>query len=258
MTKIRMVIVTAILLERLVVQLKEFFEKKENRELLNKLNFFPIADKDTGENAYITLKGIVSAVSKKDYLTLGDMIDDLLESAQMQARGNVGTAISNALIGFFRELQKEGISSKDFAPDLIDWVKENLPLSGNEPDFEEIDRRIAAIDGRIIARAIGAAAEKVAKGFSDPQKKTVIDVIDAASKEAASQVESGENDPALVLEKAIAKAREALAETKGKLHEGKVIPTVDAGAEALVHILEAFASVFTEDIERRENFHGRE
>jgi len=216
---------------------------KAVKDELDELNFFPVPDKDTGKNAFLVLEGMVKAISEKDYANLTELIDDLLESAQDNARGNIGIAISNGFVGFFSVLEKEGKSYQEVAPELWQWIKQVFSEEADEA-------KIKIVDGKLLAKALAAGFDMAYHGFNPPEKKTVLDVMEATKTEASAQVESGEEDPSVILEKAIVKARKALAETKGKIHKGKTINTEDAGAAAFIPILEAFLQAFAEKKER--------
>jgi len=217
---------------------KIFIEKI--RDKLDELNFWPVPDKDTGKNAYLIFKGIVDAISERDYATLEELTEDLLEHAQDSARGNIGAAIANGFIGFFSVLNEEGIRAEELAPEIWQWVEE---ISLHEAKKE----KIKVMDGNVLARALSAGFEKAYQGFNPPEKKTVLDVMKAASKEALARVKAGEEDTPIILEKAIAKAKDALAKTKGKIYKGEIISTEDAGAATFIPILEAFLEVFIEE-----------
>lgn len=205
----KLIILRPSLIKAMIENSQKIIKDLEKR--INSINEFPVSDHDAGSNAYLTLTVIVDAISKKDYDTLPEIIDDLLEAVLMNSRGNIGSAIANGFAGFFSVLNKETVDAKD------------------------------------LAQALEATFERAQKGFNPPEKKTVLDVMEAASKKAALEVEAGQNDPVLVLEKAIIEAKKALIETRGKFFKGRIIPTEDAGAAAFVPILEAFYKVFAEN-----------
>jgi len=234
----RQIIFRPNLIKAMMEKAKVFIERI--RDKLDELNFWPVPDKDTGKNAYLIFKGILDAISEKDYATLEELTEDLLENAQASARGNIGAAIANGFIGFFSVLNEEGIKAEELAPEIWQWIEEiSLPEAKKE--------KIKVMDGNILAKALAAGFEKAYQGFNPPEKKTVLDVMEAASKEASERVRAGEEDTSIILKKAIVKAKDALAKTKGKIYKGEIISTEDAGAATFIPILEAFLKVFIEE-----------
>lgn len=128
-------------------QLKEMFlhawEKiKENEEKINKINVFPVPDQDTGTNLERTLFGIKEKIERKEFNSLKEISEAILEGALFSAQGNVGVIFTGFLSGFLPKLVEEGNFFSAFK------------------------------EGEIKAR----------KSISKPKEGTVLDVIEGAKK----------------------------------------------------------------------------
>lgn len=93
-------------------QLKEMFlhawEKiKENEEKINKINVFPVPDQDTGTNLERTLFGIKEKIEKKEFNSLKEISEAVLEGALFSAQGNIGVIFTGFLAGFLPKLAEE-------------------------------------------------------------------------------------------------------------------------------------------------------
>lgn len=90
-------------------QLKEMFLQswrkiKENEEEINKINVFPVPDQDTGTNLERTLFGIKEKIEGKNFNSLKEISEAILEGALFSAQGNVGVIFTGFLAGFLPNL----------------------------------------------------------------------------------------------------------------------------------------------------------
>ena len=185
-----------------------------HQEEINKINVFPVADKDTGYNLAATLIGVEGTVSQKNYSTLRELTKDIKEAVMTNARGNAGMIYAGYLIK------------------LLDTVKH----------LDSIDASHLSL---AMKRAIKAARLSIIK----PVEGTILDVI-KASGEKAYEVAKKEKSKAggnlgtgniiKILEEAQKSSETALRETKEKLEVLKKNNVVDAGALGFVKILEAW------------------
>jgi uncharacterized protein len=72
---------------------------REHEDELNRLNVFPIPDHDTGTNLVHTMAGVVAAVEATGGRELADVAVTAAEAALLEARGNSGTILAEALRG---------------------------------------------------------------------------------------------------------------------------------------------------------------
>ena len=69
----------------------------EERELLNRINVFPIPDGDTGSNLWYTLQHIIENSKVQD--SAGETMQSLAEQALLGARGNSGILFAQFVSG---------------------------------------------------------------------------------------------------------------------------------------------------------------
>ena len=88
----------------------------KNREELNKINVFPVADGDTGSNMSVTLASAARGIEAAGQTRLGATVRAAAWGALMGARGNSGIILSQILSGF-----TEGLDGRErlFADDIV-------------------------------------------------------------------------------------------------------------------------------------------
>ena len=177
-----------------------------HQEEINKINVFPVADKDTGYNLAATLLGIEGTISPKNYKSIRELTEDMKTSAMINARGNAGMICT----GYFIE--------------VLDRIKH----------LESIDAFHLAL---AMKRGIKAARDSIA----EPVDGTILDVIKSAGETAYDTAKiKKEKNIIKVLEEAYKTSEVALKETKEKLPVLKENDVVDAGALGFLRILEAW------------------
>jgi len=170
------------------------------REFLNKINVFPVADGDTGNNLYRTALAARTAIANGGG-PAGKVLTQLADGALDGAQGNSGAILAQ----FFHGLAE--------------------PLA-------DADR----VDAGALAAALEAAATTTRSALAAPREGTIISVIDAVAKAARRHRKS--NDFARLLPALLEAAEKALAATTGQLEELSKAGVVDAGARGFVSILE--------------------
>jgi len=182
-----------------------------HQEEINRINVFPVADKDTGYNLAATLLGVEGTISQRDYPTMRELAEDIKEAAMVNARGNAGMIYTAYLI------------------EVLDRVKH----------LETIN---AFHLGLAMERGINAARSSMAK----PVEGTMLDVVKSAGetvyKMAKTKTVAKEREKNIIkiLEEAQKNSEVALKETKEKLEVLKENDVVDAGALGFVKILESW------------------
>ena len=171
---------------------------------LNKINVFPVPDGDTGTNLVLTMRSVLMALANHKDRNLGRTIELVADSALDGARGNSGAIMAQ----FFHGLS-------DGASGVARWCTDNF------------------------SKAVVRGAEYAREAMGEPREGTIISVIDAFSAEVTLQAgESGGKDFAQVLERGLARARIALANTPNQLEVLRKAGVVDAGAKGFVDLLE--------------------
>lgn len=181
------------------------------RDEIDALNVFPVPDSDTGTNAYFTFAAGLEAIDAlpRDASPL-DLMRTYAEGLLMGARGNSGTILAELVRGSLRILRTcaDGVTAKD------------------------------------VAEALGAASEAAYAAVGRPQEGTILTVARAAA-EAARDAACREEDPTALFDEAAGAAREALALTPTQFDLLARAGVVDAGARALVVVLDSVAYALT-------------
>ncbi|MFH1462348.1 MAG: DegV family protein [bacterium] len=176
------------------------------QEEINKINVFPVADKDTGYNLAATLLGVEGVISLKNYADFRELTQDIKDAALINARGNAGMIYTGYLM------------------EVLDRIKH----------LETVNAFHLAL---ALRRGIKAARSSVA----EPVEGTILDITKAVGEKAYQVVkEKKEKNIIKVLEEAQKVSETALKETKEKLEVLKQNDVVDAGALGFVKILEAW------------------
>jgi len=177
-----------------------------HQEEINKINVFPVADKDTGYNLAATLLGIEGTISRRDYSSFQELTKDIGDAAMINARGNAGMIYTGYLIK------------------ILDEVK-----------------NLESINAFHLSLAMKRAIKSARLSIIDPVEGTILDVIKAAGEESYNFVKfKKEKNIIKILEAALKVSQETLKETKEKLQVLKENDVVDAGALGFVKILEAW------------------
>ncbi|WP_129294001.1 DAK2 domain-containing protein [Streptomyces lydicus] len=189
------------------------------RERIDAINVYPVADGDTGTNLYLTLESAARAVeaafdghaSAGTAPRLADAIGAMAHGALIGARGNSGTIVAQLLRGMTEVL--------------------------------------AATDGSADAlrRALRRAAASTYEAVAHPVEGTVLTVAGAAA-DAAERAAGGDAGAAEVARAAHEGARSALQETPGQLAVLGRAGVVDAGGCGLVTLLGALADVLSGEV----------
>lgn len=177
-----------------------------HQEEINRINVFPVADKDTGYNLAATLLGIEGVVSAKNYSTLRELTQDIKEAAMINARGNAGMIFTGYVI------------------EVLDRIK-----------------HLKTIDAFHLALAMKRGIKAARNSIVEPVEGTILDVIrTAGNKTFEFAKKKKERNIIKILAEAHKESLIALKETKEKLPVLKENDVVDAGALGFVKILEAW------------------
>ncbi|AWK10942.1 dihydroxyacetone kinase [Streptomyces spongiicola] len=181
------------------------------REEIDAINVYPVADGDTGTNLYLTVESAATAVEAvfAAYETgsaapaLADTVRAMAHGALIGARGNSGTILAQLLRGMAEVLGESGGGA---------------------------------------AGALRRAAESAHRAVAHPVEGTILSVASAAARAAGG---TAPGDDAAAVTAAHAAARRALEETPGQLDVLGRAGVVDAGGQGLVAVLGALAEAVT-------------
>jgi len=177
-----------------------------HQEEINKINVWPIADKDTGYNLAATLIGVEGVVGQKEYNSIRELSRDIGEGAMVNARGNAGMIYTGYLIK------------------VLDGIK-----------------HLNSIDALHLGLAMKRGTRAAYRSIHNPVEGTILDVIKSSGDKAYEIAKlKKEKNIIKILEEANKVSQIALKETKEKLEALKKADVVDAGALGFVKILEAW------------------
>ncbi|MGL5694114.1 MAG: DAK2 domain-containing protein [Peptostreptococcaceae bacterium] len=131
---------------------------QNHKDLVDKLNVFPVPDGDTGTNMSLTISYALKELSKVDNNEITNIGKGLSRGSLMGARGNSGVILSQIIRGIAKSIEgKEQLSTDDFA---------NALKCGSDTAYKAV---IKPIEGTIltVVRESGEAAIKLAKSEED-------------------------------------------------------------------------------------------
>lgn len=188
-------------------QLREMFVSGANnlqnhKDLVDKLNVFPVPDGDTGTNMSLTISYAMKELSKSQDSSITDIGKALSKGSLMGARGNSGVILSQIIRGFAKSIEgKDKIYTQD------------------------------------LAKAFKNGSDTAYKAVIKPVEGTILTVV-RESGEYAVQAYKKERDLVKFLEMVIQEANESLNRTPQLLKALKEAGVVDSGAKGLVLIYE--------------------
>ncbi|MFF1396043.1 DAK2 domain-containing protein [Streptomyces sp. NPDC058287] len=191
-----------------------------DREEIDAINVYPVADGDTGTNLYLTVESAAQAVEavftglEPAPPALPDVVHAMAHGALIGARGNSGTILAQLLRGMAQVL----------AGDVR-----------GEADHSE------SADGDSLRRALRRAAESAREAVAHPVEGTVLTVAAAA----ADAADGHSGDCGDVARAAYDGARAALDATPGQLAVLGRAGVVDAGGRGLVAVLGALTEALS-------------
>ena len=173
------------------------------RDLLNRINVFPVADGDTGSNLGFTLAAVRDALRRMPVGHAGALLQHAASEAIDGARGNSGAILAQFMQG----------------------VGEHVAGS-------------ARIDARDLAAAAERGAVQARLAVAEPREGTLLSVLAAFANALQEATASGADDVRAAVARALAASRAALAATPTQLAVLRKAGVVDAGAQGFVHLLE--------------------
>jgi hypothetical protein len=211
----------------------------ENRDAIDLINVFPVADRDTGTNMLGTMRAAADAAARA--------VTDAANAAGADAAGT-DAASADAAGAFAASTNGSG---DDPRTDLVVvWsALASGALAGARGNsgviLSQVLRGLAEVLGPrpTEARAALARADVLAaRAVSDPAPGTMLTVLHAAAQAGAA---TDVDEPATVLTAAAEAATTALAGTTNQLEVLAKASVVDAGGQGLVLVLDELAAEIT-------------
>ncbi|MEV4975176.1 DAK2 domain-containing protein [Streptomyces scopuliridis] len=211
------------------------------REEIDAINVYPVADGDTGTNLYLTVESAAQAVEAvfaahetgASVPAPGDAVRAMAHGALIGARGNSGTILAQLLRGMAEVLA-------DAAP------ADSEGNGGSEEDGGAGD------GGDRLAPALRRAAALAREAVAHPVEGTILSVASAAAEaaersaaERSGTERNGAVDAGATVRAAYAGARAALAATPDQLPVLGRAGVVDAGGRGLLAVLGALVRSLT-------------
>jgi uncharacterized protein len=173
-----------------------------HQDTINRLNVYPVPDGDTGTNMALTLESVVGELNGASEMAA--VCRAISHGSLMGARGNSGVILSQILRGVAQKFE----ATQDGA------------------------------DARVVAAAVGTAADAAYGAVVRPVEGTILTVARAAADAARDGT-----DLVDVLDRARTAAADALAHTPDLLPVLAEAGVVDAGGAGYVLLLDAFLHV---------------
>ncbi len=181
-----------------------------NRDRLNRINVFPVADKDTGTNLQITFLRTIQKIRDVEERSLGEMVKAIARELIVEARGNSGVIFSQFFSSLAAALEQH---RKIHAPEFVEALKH--------------------------------AIHRTYEGLENPKEGTILTVI-RESVEQTIQQHAHERDVFYLLKRLHEHAQRTLEKTKEMLPQLRKAQVVDAGGMAYVLFLQGVLKLLRE------------
>ncbi len=186
----------------------------KNRELLNRINVFPVPDGDTGDNLTNTIKPAIEYLKETEDKRACEILRGVAEIFLHSARGNSGVIFSQFFLEFSKELEgKENITPIEFGS------------------------------------AMEKAIEKTYSSVEEPKEGTILTVIKHTAMEF-KELSLEEDTYSKIFDTVRLKAKEILLKTKNMLPHLKKSGVVDSGGLGFYLVFEGMANFFKEKKEQ--------
>ncbi|TFH10847.1 MAG: DegV family protein [Candidatus Atribacteria bacterium] len=188
-----------------------------HREHLDRINVFPVPDKDTGTNLAMTMRAVLEGL-RQPLPSLAAVSSTVATSALTGAQGNSGVIFAQ----FFQGLREE--------------IADSVQLSMQR-----------------FAEALRSAAVRAREALAQPREGTILTVISDVADHLVNHAERLPDFKAL-LDEGLSIARRSLEMTTERLAELKRAGVVDAGALGFVHFLEGIRDFFHSGVQDSDSF----
>jgi DAK2 domain fusion protein YloV len=182
---------------------------RSHKEVINRLNVYPVPDGDTGTNMTLTIESVTAELGPlADDAEMAEVCKAIAHGSLMGARGNSGVILSQMLRGLVAKFPLKG----DVSPDLL---AESL-------EYADVLARQAVV--RIVEGTMLSIARAAAEG-ARAHGETMIELVRSARD----------------------RAKDALAFTPEQLPVLKQAGVVDSGGTGLLLLYDALCNVVADD-----------
>ena len=175
---------------------------KNHKDLVDKLNVFPVPDGDTGTNMSLTISCAIKELNKVEQDDIGQLGKALSKGSLMGARGNSGVILSQIIRGIAKSIE------------------------GNE-----------TLNSMDIAEALKNGSDTAYKAVIKPVEGTILTVV-RESSDYALKAAALEEDVIEFMKLLVKEANNSLDRTPELLHALKEAGVVDSGGKGLVLVYE--------------------
>ncbi len=211
---------------------------QNHKDLVDKLNVFPVPDGDTGTNMSLTISYAMKELAKVENDSITDIGKSLSKGSLMGARGNSGVILSQIIRGFSKSIEgKEKIGTEDLAKAF---------KNGSDTAYKAV---IKPIEGTIltVVRESGEYAIKASKKEKDLLKFLEM-VIDEANKSLERTPELLKNLKEAGVVDSGGKGLVLIYEGMYEALKGNKIKAKDLNDSSIQEVKQAGTSINTEDI----------
>jgi DAK2 domain fusion protein YloV len=182
---------------------------RSHKEVINRLNVYPVPDGDTGTNMTLTIESVTAELGPlADDAEMAEVCKAIAHGSLMGARGNSGVILSQMLRGLVAKFPIKG----DVSPDLLAESLENADVLARQAV-------VRIVEGTMLSIARAAAEGARAHG------ETLIELVRSARD----------------------RAKDALAHTPEQLPVLKQAGVVDSGGTGLLLLYDALCNVVADD-----------
>ncbi|MDY2794457.1 DAK2 domain-containing protein [Peptostreptococcus porci] len=179
---------------------------QNNKELIDKLNVFPVPDGDTGTNMSLTIAAAIKELNKVESDNLSEIGKALSKGSLMGARGNSGVILSQIIRGISKSVEGK-----------------------NELGIDEF------------AKALKSGSDTAYKAVIKPIEGTILTVVRESGEFAVKNIKKNKSFIEF-FEKVLVEANKSLEKTPELLKNLKDAGVVDSGGKGLVCLYEGMLS----------------
>jgi DegV family protein with EDD domain len=174
------------------------------QDYLNKINVFPVPDRDTGTNMALTLNAVIEGTYTFYKPEINHLLERVADSALNGARGNSGAILAQFFQGF-----SEGA--------------------------QDVHKKMTT---RNFVSAVAMGVNFAHRALSQPQEGTILTVMrDFSDEMTRQQLENDDIDFVVLVARGLESAQVSLQRTSQQIKALRKAGVVDAGAQGLVDLI---------------------
>ena len=184
-----------------------------DKDLLNKINVFPVPDGDTGTNLAFTLQPIIELSEEKIDKNISTILINIADCALDFARGNSGTIMAQFFVG-----------------------------------MSEAYESLETFNAEQLSKSISMGNQYAREALENPTEGTIITVMKDCADSIQSQVDKSEENITFIFKNAHNDSIESLNNTPNLMELLKKSGVVDAGAQGFVDMIGGMTQFFIDGV----------